>query len=164
MVSTIFLGYRDLAGVDIVMGPDILGRLVDQHAAAYALYAEHLCYWMGYVSMSRISQGILVLLISLTTGDGHKREQGPSPGDRLASIQKEHKDAEADFYKAFTALEDTPQGRRKGEELRKACHKGEADRFLTAVDIAKADPKSDVGFAALEWVTKAVDQLLKDIR
>lgn len=61
-------------------------------------------------------------------------------------------------------IEDTPQGRRKGEELRKACHKGEADRFLTAVDIAKADPKSDVGFAALEWVTKAVDQLLKDIR
>src|SRR5262249_42529684 len=30
--------------------------------------------------------------------------------------------------------------------------KGQADRFLAAVELAKAEPKSAVGFAALEWV------------
>ena len=38
------------------------------------------------------------------------------------------------------------------EELWQAYDKGEAGRFQAAVDLARADPKSDAGFAALEWV------------
>src|SRR6185369_3681140 len=38
-----FLGCPALAGVIILMGPDILGRLIDQHAAALVLYARQWC-------------------------------------------------------------------------------------------------------------------------
>jgi hypothetical protein len=75
-----------------------------------------------------------------------------SPAERLEAIKKEHKAAEDAFYKAAGLLENTPEGQKKYDELWKAFDKGQADRFAAAVEIAKADPKSDAGFAALEWV------------
>jgi AhpC/TSA family len=75
-----------------------------------------------------------------------------SSADRLAALQKEHKAAEAAYYKAAKALADTPDGRKKAETLWKEYDQGQADRFLAAVELATANPKSDVSFAALEWV------------
>lgn len=101
--------------------------------------------------MTHIWSGVLVLLLTATAA-ADKLNPGDSPAGRLAAIQKEHKAAEAAYFKAARALADTPDGRRKGEELWKAYDKGQADRFRSAVELAKADPKSEVGFAALEWV------------
>src|SRR5262249_25579213 len=75
-----------------------------------------------------------------------------SPADRLAAIKKSHAAAEAEYYKALEALPDTKEGQEKAEQLWKAFDKGQAERFMQAVEIAKAEPKSDAGFAALEWV------------
>jgi thiol-disulfide isomerase/thioredoxin len=102
--------------------------------------------------MSRVWGSIffLALFYSPVIGDGAKLVV--SPADRLASLQKEQKEAEVAYHKAAAATPDTPAGALKDKELWKDFDKGQSDRFLAAVDLAKADPKSDVGFSALEWV------------
>jgi hypothetical protein len=102
--------------------------------------------------MSRIWPGVLVFFLTAVAAAADKPDRRASPADRLAAIQKEHKDAEAAFHKAAGALPETPEGQKEYEELWKAYDKGQADRFQAAVELARADPKSDVGFAALEWV------------
>lgn len=102
--------------------------------------------------MSGIWSGVLVVFIPVTAAAEDKPNPGASPAERLAAIQKEHKAAEATFYKTAQALANTPEARKKEDELWKAYDKGQADRFLAAVELARADPKSEVGFGALEWV------------
>jgi hypothetical protein len=80
------------------------------------------------------------------------RADDKPPGDKLAAIQKEYKDAEAAYRKAGDDLPDTPEGQKKAEELWKAYDKKQSELFQKAVDLAKADPKSDAAFTALEWV------------
>lgn len=106
--------------------------------------------------MSRISSAILTLLISATAVADDKPKPEASSADRLAAIQKEHTAAEVAYFKAAEALTDTPEGNKKSEELYKAFDKGQAARFLKAVELAKTDPKSDVAFTALEWVLTIV--------
>ena len=99
--------------------------------------------------MSRVC-AIVLLLSSVAIGDEVKPKV--SPADRLAALQKEQKDAEAAYYKARAATPDTPAGALKDKELWKDFDKGQAARFMAAVELAKADPKSDLAFSALEWV------------
>jgi thiol-disulfide isomerase/thioredoxin len=80
------------------------------------------------------------------------RDETPSPAERLAVIQKQHTDAEDEYRKAAGALPETEEGQRKADALWKAFDKGQAERFRAAVEIARAEPKSDAAFAALEWV------------
>ena len=75
-----------------------------------------------------------------------------SPAAMLEAIQKEVKDAQAAYYKADAALPDTPESSKKAGELFKEFDKTQADGFMAAVELAKADPKSETAFAALEWV------------
>ena len=102
--------------------------------------------------MSRACSSLFLLALLLSPAVGDEAKPKVSPSDRLAALQKEQKEAEAAYYKAATATPDTPAGALKDKELWKDFDKGQADRFLAAVDLAKADPKSDVGFSALEWV------------
>jgi hypothetical protein len=97
--------------------------------------------------MSRIWPLFIVLCIGVPA-----RADDKPPGDKLAAIQKEYKDAEADYRKAGDDLPDTPEGQKKAEELWKAYDKKQSELFQKAVDLAKADPKSGAGLAALEWV------------
>jgi hypothetical protein len=96
--------------------------------------------------------GLLVLSLAASAAADDKPGPRASPAERLAAIQKEYKDAEAAYYKAAAALPNTPEGNKKSRELYQAYDKKKADLFMEAVEIAKADPKSDLGFAALEWV------------
>jgi hypothetical protein len=97
-------------------------------------------------------RGTAILLLAAPPAACDEPKVGVSSADRLEAIQKEHKAAEAAYFKADEALADTPEGRMKAETLWKDYDKGQAHRFLAAVELAKADPKSAVGFAALEWV------------
>jgi len=74
------------------------------------------------------------------------------PTNRLASIQREYAEIESAFYKTEETLPDTTEGRKKYDELWKVFDKKQSDLFSGAVALAKLDPKSDSGFAALEWV------------
>ncbi|MGB7769468.1 MAG: TlpA disulfide reductase family protein [Verrucomicrobiia bacterium] len=74
------------------------------------------------------------------------------PTNRLASIEREYAEAESAFYKTNETLPDTAEGRKKSDELWKEFDKKQSDLFSEAVALAKLDPKSNSGFAALEWV------------
>jgi len=76
----------------------------------------------------------------------------PSPAAKLASIQMEAKVAQDQLYKALEKLEDTKEGRRKYQELFTAHEVEQVKRYEAALELAKADPKSDTAFAATEWL------------
>jgi thiol-disulfide isomerase/thioredoxin len=77
---------------------------------------------------------------------------GTKVADKLAALRKEQQDAEAAFGKATESLQENAEGLRKYDELLKPFNRGQSERFAAAVEIAKADPKSDTAVAALEWV------------
>jgi hypothetical protein len=102
-------------------------------------------------SMYRILSGVLICGLAVPAA-ADKPHNPISLAEQLAALQKEYKAAETAYYKADEGVPDTPEGRKKSQELWKAYDKAQADRFMAAVTLAKADPKSDAGFAALEWV------------
>jgi thiol-disulfide isomerase/thioredoxin len=76
----------------------------------------------------------------------------PTPAERLKTIRKEVADAEATFRAAWAKLPDPNQDDPKVEELYKKFGEKQEAGFKEAVEIAKADPKSDTAFDALEWL------------
>jgi hypothetical protein len=104
------------------------------------------------IPMIRICLAVLGLCIPGSALADDKPKPAAAPQDRLASLDKEHKAAEAAFRKEAQALPDTPAGSQKYEELWKAFDKGQQDRFKKAVELAQADPKSDSALVALEWL------------
>lgn len=93
-----------------------------------------------------------VLFLAIIASAGESPKQDVSRAQQLAAILKAHKEAEAAFQKTTSELPDTPEGEKKYEELRSVFDKAQAERFIVALELAKSDPKSDVGFAALEWI------------
>lgn len=75
-----------------------------------------------------------------------------TPAAKLETIRKEAKEAQDAYYKAVEALPDNPESAKKAQELFKAFDKKQTDGFMAAVELARADPKSETAFAALEWV------------
>jgi thiol-disulfide isomerase/thioredoxin len=82
--------------------------------------------------------------------------EAPSPAERLAAIRKEVADAEARLKSAVVQLPDpeqpTPQIEKYIEKLSDNCDLKKRAGFAAALEIAKADPKSETGFAALDWL------------
>jgi tetratricopeptide (TPR) repeat protein len=104
------------------------------------------------IPMIRICLAVLGLCIPGSALGDDKPKPAASPRERLATLDKEHKAAEAAFRKEAQALPDTPEGSQKYEHLWKAFDKGQQDRFKKAVELAQTDPKSDAALAALEWL------------
>jgi hypothetical protein len=102
--------------------------------------------------MSRIAPGLLVLLLAAAAVADDKPKPQASSAERLAALQKERQQAQDAYLKAIEPLPDTPEGNEKAQVLRQAFDKKQAQLFMKAVELAKADAKSEVGFAALEWV------------
>ncbi len=105
------------------------------------------------MTTKRIIYFFLLFAISSAVFAAKEKSNSIDPStNRLAEIQQKHKEAETAYDAAAGPLPDTPEGNKKGEELWKEFDKKQADLFMAAVELAKADPKSDEGFAALEWV------------
>ncbi len=75
-----------------------------------------------------------------------------TPAERLKVIQKEVADAETAFRDAWAKLPDIHQEDPEVEKLFQAFRKKQLAGFEAALEMAKAEPKSDMGFAALEWL------------
>src|SRR5204863_8089108 len=95
---------------------------------------------------------ILVLAFGLTLTAPAAAGNEPTPAERLKAVRKEVADAEAAFRTAAGPLGDSAADEKKAEELWKAFDRKQADGFAAALELARADPKSDVGFDALEWL------------
>src|SRR5712691_4426638 len=104
------------------------------------------------IPMNRALSTLTVLLLAVAASGDDKPDSKTPPAERLAALQKEHKEAETAHRKDVEALPDTDEGNKKAEELWKEFDKKQSARFMAALEIAKADPKSDVGLSALEWV------------
>lgn len=105
--------------------------------------------------MTRIlaAAALAAAVAAVGLADDKPKEPPKAPAaEKLEAIKKQHKEAEDAFRKAAADLPDTPEGNKKEDELWQAFDKGQGERFTAAFEIAKADPKSDAGFAALEWV------------
>ncbi len=102
--------------------------------------------------MKRAWLGVLAFIVVAAARGDDKPKPKETPAERLAAIQKAHKAAEAEYFKTSEQIPDTPEGNKKQEEVTKAYNKGQSARFMEALEIAKAAPKSDAGFAALEWL------------
>ena len=76
----------------------------------------------------------------------------PTPAERLNALRESVGAAEKQYYKAVEALGDTEADNKKGDQLWKAFDATQEAGLVTALDLAKADPKSEAGFDALEWI------------
>jgi hypothetical protein len=76
----------------------------------------------------------------------------PSAQERLETLKKDVADAEAAFRAAWAKLPDPTKDDPEVEKLYQVFLKKQNDGFKTALTIAKAQPKSDAGFATLEWL------------
>jgi thiol-disulfide isomerase/thioredoxin len=77
------------------------------------------------------------------------------PKEKLAAIQKEAKEAETKLYKTLNDLGEDKEAQKKAGELLKEHEKEQTKRYEAALELAKADPKSDVAFDALAWLLEA---------
>jgi hypothetical protein len=93
-----------------------------------------------------------ILVLTMPAAAADKPKPAASAAARLAEIQKKHKAAQDAFDKAVAPLTDTPEDSKRYEELWRVFDKAQSECFSQAVKIAKARPKSDVAFTALEWV------------
>jgi peroxiredoxin len=89
-----------------------------------------------------------VLGIGMVSIGAALAEEKPTPAARLKAIQTEVADAEAAVRAAWEKLQDDPQV----DKLAKVHSEKVRAGMAAAYEIAKADPTSDVGFAALEWL------------
>jgi thiol-disulfide isomerase/thioredoxin len=95
----------------------------------------------------------LLFAVSLAMGAADEKIAPEiTPSNRLAAIQQEYEEAQGAYRKAARALPDTVEGEKKGQGLGKEFSQKQASLFMAAVDLAKANPKSEVGFAALDWM------------
>src|SRR5205085_9670063 len=101
-------------------------------------------------SMSSLRRRLtLALAFGLALTAPAAAENEPTPAERLKAVRKEVADAEAAFRKAAGPLGDSAADEKKAEELWKAFDGKQADGFAAALELARADPESDVGFDAL---------------
>jgi peroxiredoxin len=97
-----------------------------------------------------MSRTVLVLALALAVTAA--ADEKPTPAQRLAAIQKEAAAAEAALRDAVAKLPETPGGEAKAEKLFKEYRDAQQARCNAALEIARADPKSETGFRALEWL------------
>jgi hypothetical protein len=95
----------------------------------------------------------IVILWSALLAVGDDKPASPALAkEKLEAIKKDVADAEAAFRGAWAKLPDPTKDDPGVEKLYQVFIKKQNDGFKTALEIAKADPKSDAGFSALEWL------------
>jgi thiol-disulfide isomerase/thioredoxin len=99
-----------------------------------------------------LTRCLLIIIAGMTFAGFAPAEEPPSPAARLAAIRKEVADAETAFQAAWAKVGYSNTDDPGVEKLYQAFDKKQKAGFATAWEIAKADPKSAVGFDALEWL------------
>src|SRR6266850_3247794 len=101
--------------------------------------------------MSRIHLLLILSVGLMLTRVGFGDPQS-SPSTGLKTIRTEVADAQAQFYRAQEKLSDEQQDDPEVDRLRETAVRKQREGFVAALQIAQAEPQSDVGFEALEWL------------
>ena len=81
--------------------------------------------------------------VGLATVVAWAADDKPKPADKLAALKKEAEQAEQELFKKYGELGESKEDQKKAEELFKAHEEKQAKRYEAALELAKADPKSD---------------------
>lgn len=96
---------------------------------------------------------VIAAVIALSVGMNlAAQERMGDSFERLKVLQKEVADANAVFRAAWATLPDPHQNDPEVARLYQVFRKKQEGNFAAAVEIAKAEPRSDAGFACLEWL------------
>lgn len=100
--------------------------------------------------------GVSFAAVAATADD--KAKPADTPAAKLAALKKEAteskevRDAEEKLFKQIDGLAESKDRRTKVTELLNAHEQKKSKWYQAALELAKSDPKSDVGFEALEWI------------
>src|SRR5262249_52094307 len=97
---------------------------------------------------------LLVFAAAFMGGAERPARDKPTAAERLKALQQEGANAETASRTAWAKLPDPHQQDPEVGKLYQAFRKKQEINFALAVEIAKADPKSDAGFACLEWLLR----------
>lgn len=85
--------------------------------------------------------------------DPPKPADPPAKSKTVAELKKEAEQAELELYKKYDELSEADRkDRKKVDELFQAHEKEQGKRYEAALAIAKADPKADAAFEAVDWL------------
>ena len=87
----------------------------------------------------------------------------PTSVERLTAIRKRVDEAQKEYFKTSDSLGDTKEDQDKEAQLRKAFDTLQEAGFVAALELAKADPKSEPGFEALEWLLTTLRAYYKPV-
>lgn len=92
----------------------------------------------------------LLLVVAMTLGAAI--DDASSRAARLKTIESEVASAGAKYEQARAKLPDPLQDDPVVDDLHRAANQKSRAGFAAALEIARADPQSDIGFEALEWL------------
>jgi len=95
---------------------------------------------------------LCLLLLSPSLAIAAESPISASITNKLADLQTALSQAQKTYEDASAALPENAEGEKKSNELWRRFDQTQSELFSSAVDLAKRDPKSDIAFAALEWV------------
>jgi hypothetical protein len=81
-----------------------------------------------------------------------EEEKPKTPKEQLAAIKKAIAEEQTKVYAALEKLGETKEDEEKGSKLYSELNKFQTQQYEAALALAKADPKSETGEAALDWL------------
>jgi len=92
------------------------------------------------------------LLLALSLVVTLAAEPSVQPTKGLSALKLARDEAEKTYEKGVESLPDTPEGEKASQKFWQTFDQKQSDLFMSAVDLARRDPKSQEALEALEWV------------
>jgi hypothetical protein len=107
------------------------------------------------VPVRSLFPSVFVLAVALgTSGAADDKPKPPdTPSAKLDALEKEAEKIQKAAYEKYEKLSEADKkDEKKVKDLFEAADKEALKLYTTALDLAKADPSSDVGFKACQWI------------
>jgi thiol-disulfide isomerase/thioredoxin len=95
---------------------------------------------------------LLAALLSSASADRQEAKSTVSALYTLAGIKRELANAQLSYAVESRSLPKTPEGTKQGQYLGRQFEEQQTNLWMKALELAKANPTSTAGFAALEWI------------
>lgn len=127
-----------------------------KNSRAYCRARGHLILCWTKSPVMNITVVQLILLLSVTSAL-NAGDQGVSVRWTLAGFDRGYNAGQASYLLDLKTAPETPEGREKVRDSWDKFQARATKLFTSALEIAESNPKSEDGFAAVEWVLKHDD-------